>query len=82
MAVEAVAQRAVESATSQGANSQSFAATPNPTEDLPDETQLSMKKMMIKQWVEDEIIYQSALNEGAGWEESDLFLIENYKKSI
>ena len=50
--------------------------------DLPDETQLSMKKMMIKQWVEDEIIYQSALNEGAGWEESDLFLIENYKKAI
>ena len=50
--------------------------------DLPDETQLSMKKMIIKQWVEDEIIYQSAINDGIRWNESDLFLIDNYKKSI
>jgi len=51
-------------------------------EDLSDETQLSMKKMIIKQWVEDEIVYQSAINEGVRWEENDLFLIENYKKSL
>jgi parvulin-like peptidyl-prolyl isomerase len=50
--------------------------------DLPAETQLSMKKMLIKQWVEDEIVYQSALNEGVQWEENDLFQIENYKKSL
>ena len=51
-------------------------------DDLPAETQLSMKKMMIKQWVEDEIVYQSAINEGVTWDENDLFLIENYKKSL
>jgi hypothetical protein len=50
--------------------------------DLPDETQLSMKKMIIKQWVEDEIVYQTALGEGLSWDENDLHLIENYKKSL
>jgi len=50
--------------------------------ELPDETLLSMKKMIIKQWVEDEIVYQSALSDGLSWDESDLFLIENYKKSL
>jgi predicted Zn finger-like uncharacterized protein len=41
VAVEAVAQKAVESATSEGANSQRFAATPNPSEDLPDENSVA-----------------------------------------
>lgn len=50
--------------------------------DLSEETQLSMKKMLIKQWVEDEILYQSAIKEGFQWNDSDLFQIENYKKSI
>jgi parvulin-like peptidyl-prolyl isomerase len=49
---------------------------------LDEDVQLSMKKMLIKQWVEDEIIYQSALNEGLQLTESDLYSIENYKKSI
>lgn len=50
--------------------------------DLPAETQLSMKKMLIKQWVENEIVYQSAENEGVTLSENDMFLLENYKKSL
>lgn len=49
---------------------------------LDEDTQLSMKKMLIKQWVEDEIVYQSALKEGIQLSENDLFLVENFKKSI
>ncbi len=49
---------------------------------LQDETKLSMKKMLIKQWVEDEIVYQTALNEGLIFNESELFLIDDYKKSL
>ena len=49
---------------------------------LPDDTKLSMKKMLIKQWVKDEIIYQSAVKEGIQWSDDELFLIENYKKSL
>jgi len=50
--------------------------------DLPDDTKLSMKKMLIKQWVEDEIVYQSAVKEGIQWSDDELFLIEKYKKSL
>lgn len=49
---------------------------------LQEETKLSMKKMLIKQWVEDEIIYQTAINEGITFNESELFLIGDYKKSL
>ncbi len=50
--------------------------------ELPDDTKLSMKKMLIKQWVEDEIVFQSAIKEGIQWSEEELFLIEKYKKSL
>ncbi|MCB9058126.1 MAG: peptidylprolyl isomerase [Calditrichae bacterium] len=50
--------------------------------ELADDTKLSMKKMLIKQWVENEIIYQTALNEGVNLSESEEFQIENYKKSL
>ena len=50
--------------------------------DLADESKLSMKKMLIKEWVENEIIYQTALNEGLAFSDNDLFFIENYKKSL
>ncbi len=50
--------------------------------DLPDDTKLSMKKMLIKQWVEDEIVFQSAIKEGIQWSEEELFQIEKYKKSL
>ncbi|KAA3615009.1 MAG: hypothetical protein D8M58_11195 [Calditrichaeota bacterium] len=49
---------------------------------LPDDTKLSMKKMIIKKWVEDEIIYQSAVKEGIQYSDEELFQIENYKKSL
>jgi parvulin-like peptidyl-prolyl isomerase len=50
--------------------------------DLPVETKLSMKKMIIKQWVENEIVYQSAVKEGLQWSDDELFLIEKYKKAL
>lgn len=50
--------------------------------DLSEETQLSMKKMIIKQWVEDEIVYQSALKEGVVLEDNDQYLVDDYKKSL
>ena len=50
--------------------------------DLPDDTKLSMKKMLIKQWVEDEIIYQSAVNDGIQLNDAEFFLIEKYEKSL
>ncbi len=43
---------------------------------------LSLKKMLIKKWVEDEIIYQSALKEGMQFSEKEEYLIEEYKKSL
>lgn len=49
---------------------------------LEDDTKLSMKKMLIKQWVEDEIIYQTAIGEGIALSENEQFLIDNYKKSL
>jgi peptidyl-prolyl cis-trans isomerase C len=49
---------------------------------LPDDTKLSMKKMIIKRWVENEILYQSAIKEGIQWTEDELFSIEKYKKSL
>jgi len=50
--------------------------------DLSPETQLSMKKMLIKQWVENEIVYQTALNEGLQFTDQELSLIDDYKKSV
>ncbi len=50
--------------------------------DLPDDTKLSMKKMIIKQWVEDEIVYQSAIKDGIQLSNEELFQVENYKKSL
>jgi parvulin-like peptidyl-prolyl isomerase len=42
----------------------------------------SMKRMMIKQWVENEIIYQSAIKEGLKLNEEEQFQIDSYKKSL
>lgn len=50
--------------------------------ELSEEIKLSLKKMLIKKWVEDEIIYQTAVNEGIKLSDHELFLIENYKKSM
>lgn len=49
---------------------------------LQNDTKLSMKKMLIKQWVEDEILYQTAVSEGYKLNENELYLIEDYKKSL
>ena len=43
---------------------------------------LSLKKMLIKEWVEDEILYQSALKEGLQFSEKEEYLLTEYKKSL
>lgn len=49
---------------------------------LQEDTKLSMKKVLIKQWVEEEIIYQTAVKEGFRLNENEQFQVENYEKSL
>lgn len=49
---------------------------------LEPEAQLSMKKVLIKKWVDDEVLYQTALMEGFQLSKDDQNLIESYAKSL
>lgn len=51
-------------------------------EGLDDELAFALKKNLIYSWVENEILYQSAIGEGFSLSEKELFLIESYKKSL
>ncbi len=49
---------------------------------LADEMILPMKKMSIKKWVDDEVIYQTATREGMGLTADEKFMVESYAKSL
>lgn len=51
-------------------------------ERLEGELQFALKKNIIDRWVENEIMYQSALNEGLTLTEKEKFQIEDLKKSF
>lgn len=43
---------------------------------------LPMKKMVIKKWVDDEVIYQTARKEGLDLTPAEKFMVDNYAKSL
>jgi len=49
---------------------------------LEPELTLALKKNLISDWVDDEVLYQAAVNEGISLEEKEKFLLENYRKSF
>ncbi|MBN2425211.1 MAG: peptidyl-prolyl cis-trans isomerase [Calditrichaceae bacterium] len=51
-------------------------------EGLDDDLVFALKKELINSWVENEIIYQSALNEGFSLGSKEQYLINSYKKSL
>lgn len=51
-------------------------------ERLDDELVLALKKNLISKWVENEMLYQSALKEGLSLNAKEEFLIEKYKRSL
>jgi foldase protein PrsA len=51
-------------------------------ERLDDELALALKRNLISKWVENEMLYQSALKEGLSLNAKEEFLIEKYKRSL
>jgi hypothetical protein len=54
----------------------------NLPDNLDEELAFALKKNLINTWVENEILYQSGVNEGFTLSQKELFLIESYKKSL
>ncbi|MEJ2053866.1 MAG: peptidyl-prolyl cis-trans isomerase [Calditrichaceae bacterium] len=51
-------------------------------ENMDPELTLALKKNLISKWVDNEVLYQAALDEGLTLDERESFLLENYKKSF
>ena len=51
-------------------------------EGIPDDLALSLKKNLISKWVENETLYQVALDENITLDEFQQFLVEEYRKSL
>ncbi|MHB2149683.1 peptidyl-prolyl cis-trans isomerase [Calditrichota bacterium LG25] len=49
---------------------------------LPEDLALSLKKNIISKWVENETLYQMALEEGVSLSEYQDFLVQEYRKSL
>lgn len=46
------------------------------------EVRQALKRKLMEKWVEDEIFYQAAIEEGLALSRSEKFLVENYKKQL
>jgi peptidyl-prolyl cis-trans isomerase C len=46
------------------------------------EVRQALKRKLMEKWVEDEIFYQAAMQEGLTLSKSEKFLVENYKKQL
>ena len=46
------------------------------------ELNLALKKNLISKWVDDEILYQAALDDGMKLDEKEQFLVDKYSKSL
>ena len=51
-------------------------------EGIPDDLVLSLKKNVISKWVENETLYQMALDEGVTLDEYQEFLVQEYRKAL
>jgi parvulin-like peptidyl-prolyl isomerase len=51
-------------------------------EGIDPELNLALKKNLISKWVDDEILYQAALDDGMKLEAKEQFLVEKYYKSL
>ncbi len=51
-------------------------------EGIPDDLVLSLKKNVISKWVENETLYQMALDEGVSLDEYQEFLVQEYRKAL
>ncbi|RMH65399.1 MAG: hypothetical protein D6677_02670 [Calditrichaeota bacterium] len=51
-------------------------------EGFSDEERLAMKRTLIKKWVENEIVYQTARQEGVTLSPQQQFMVEQYQKSL
>ena len=51
-------------------------------EGIPDDLALSLKKNLISKWVENETLYQMALEEDISLDDFQRFLVEEYQKSL
>jgi peptidyl-prolyl cis-trans isomerase C len=46
------------------------------------EVRQALKRKLMEKWIEDEIFYQAALEEGLTLSKGELFLVENYRKQL
>ncbi|HEM49012.1 MAG TPA: hypothetical protein ENO27_02260, partial [Caldithrix sp.] len=51
-------------------------------ENIDPELNLALKKNLISKWVDDEVLYQAALDDGMNLDEREKFLAEKYYKSL
>ncbi len=51
-------------------------------ENIDPELNLALKKNLISKWVDDEILYQAALDDGMQLDEKEQFLVDKYSKSL
>lgn len=51
-------------------------------ENIDPELNLALKKNLISKWVDDEILYQVALDDGMRLDEKEQFLVDKYSKSL
>ena len=51
-------------------------------EGLPEDASFSLKKNIISKWIEDEVLYQSAMKEEIQIPEKDQYLLDNYRKAL
>ena len=51
-------------------------------ENIDPELNLALKKNLISKWVDDEILYQAALDDGMKLDEKEQFLVDKYSKSL
>ena len=49
---------------------------------LSEEASYSLKKNIISKWIEDEVLYQSAMKEEIQIAEKDQYLLDNYRKAL
>ena len=49
---------------------------------MPDEVKKAFKRELMEKWIEEEIFYQAAIDEGLELSESELTMVQNYRRKI
>lgn len=52
------------------------------SEDASSDVRLALKRKLMEQWIENEIIFQAAIDEGIGLTEYEDLLVQNYRKRL